>query len=63
MLDNLGEIFSCCIKNRPVNILQYFLPAAAQADLGWTPGFATYQLGDWGKLLYFSGLRFCSFMQ
>lgn len=29
MLANLGESFSCCIKNRTVNISQYFLPAAA----------------------------------
>lgn len=29
MLANLGESFSCCIKNRTVNISQYFLLAAA----------------------------------
>lgn len=54
ILVNLGGIFSRYIKNRIVNISQYFLPAAAQTDLGWTPGFTTYQLGDWGKLFYFS---------
>lgn len=31
MLANLGEGFSCCIKNRTVNIPQYFLPVAAEA--------------------------------
>lgn len=41
MIANLGELFSSCIKNRTVLILQHFLPAAGQTDLGWIPGFVT----------------------